>query len=490
MAVGKQLYDLVHSLTPNEKRHFRLKFPTKSNYLLLFEGLEIMKRYSQEQLLEKLTDCSFSKDLHVTENYLYQRILESLRSYHAEKDETAQLYSYLQNVSLLEERGFYDLSHKMLLKAKRKAETLNNHLLLIDILQRLAKTLAATTTKKLEVQTDEICEQLNKSATLVKEEAHYFSLNQTCFVHYRTWKIAKTEKQKAYVEKVLAQPLLQKFPDGGTFNTQYLFHNTRNSCYSMLRQYKTACTEMEAVVLLWDNNLFMQKQYPTKYIIQISNLITQKLKLNKLSAVPILLKQLEKIEPQSFNEAAELFQNIYYQKLTFYLNIHNFEEAAKLVPAIEIGLTTYKDKINRARELVFYYNVTVLFFLYQKYEKAIHWLFKIQDIKRTNEVRGDVQRFSRILQLAIYYKLGSFEVLEHMFRSIYRKKKLVNALHDFEKIILTYFKKLIKVSSRSQEEQLLFFALKAKLLKLPEQQKMILGFEEFLLWIESCQLKK
>ena len=110
MATGKKLHNLVLSLSPNEKRYFKLHSNVqngKKNYLLLFATLEKMDEgnYSRALLLKTLEIPS--EDLHTTENYLYKRILESLRLFSEKNSGEAKLYSLLLNASILEKKGFY-----------------------------------------------------------------------------------------------------------------------------------------------------------------------------------------------------------------------------------------------------------------------------------------------------------------------------------------------------------------------------------------------
>lgn len=518
MATGKKLHDLVLSLSPNEKRHFRLKCSVQSgkrNYLLLFDVLEQMtsEDYNRDNLLMALNNALFSKDLHVTENYLYQRILESLRSYHENNSVEAQVYNQLFNASILNDKGLYELSDKMLSKAKKTVEQSQQNALILEILKRQAKNIAAMQTRKLQEQTDAICDDLITKANLLKEEAEYFSLNQVAFVRYRKWKLARQQTEKQFVNDILENKLIKDKPLTNSFYAQYMHHNTKNICYSLLGNFKDACLETEEVVALWDKNKSIKKQQLSLYIIQLSNLINQKNKLHDFEAVEQLLIQLKNIKTKTYDEEAEQFQNFYFQKLTYHLNRLEFSPILEIIPAIEKGLKTYQSKINRARRLAFYYNITITYFISECYEEVMHWLSKIQDIQRINEPRKDIQQFSRILYLTVCYKIQTDESLKYMFQSIYkeeidkdrslflektetedlenmlrsikRKKDYVTPLHAFEQTVLNYFKILLGVVTGSREEKRIFKAFKDDLLALTEEQKKVLGFEDFLIWLNK-----
>ena len=488
MATGTKLHQLVLSLSSNEKRHFRLKCSVQSgkrNYILLFDCLERMETYDRDRLLEMLNNNLFSKDLHVTENYLYQRILESLRTYHEKNSVELQIQNQLFNAAILEEKGFYELSYKMLEKAKKSANKLEHKTFLVEIIKRQIRNVMGRKAKRLQATIDELCEELVCESDLLQKESIYFGLNKQSFIRYRQWKRARSTDELAYVEDILQNNLIKKCPDKKSFFAQYLYHNIRNNCYSLLGEHQKACSEMESIVELWERSPFLQQQQQDLYIIQVANLINHKGNLRDYEAVESLLDKLEQIKTKSFNAKAEQFQNFYFQKLSYLLNQFKFKECITLVPAIEKGLETYKSKISPARVLAFCYNITILFFLSEQYDDAIHWLTKINQTQRTSEPRKDIQQFSRILHLAICYKMRSNEVLEDMFRRIYRKASYVESLYAFEQVVLRYFKQLLKVIPDSREEKNLFAAFKTELLELSEEQKNVLGFQEFILWIDG-----
>jgi hypothetical protein len=516
MATGKKLHNLVLSLSPNEKRYFKLHSNVqngKKNYLLLFATLEKMKEdsYSRELLLGSLKIPS--EDLHTTENYLYLRILESLRMFSEKKSVEAKLYSLLLNASLLEEKGFYDLSSKMLAKAKSMVVAPNSNPLILEILKRQARHIAATETKNIQKFTDHICDELRLQANRLKEETEYFQLNQISFVRYRNWKLAKNETEKDFITALQQNPLIKKEPINGSFYTKYLRYNTKNNCYALLGQFDKACAEVEQIVNLWDLYPKLRAQQLELYIIQLSNLINHKNKVRDFETAQQLLGKLKGIKTKTFNQKAEQFQNFYFHQLAYYLNQYEFEAAIELVPKIKLGLSQYDKKINRARKLAFYYNIMIAYFIQRDYEAVIPWLFKIKKIEKGNRPRKDIQRFSRILNLTICYKIqtdrGLISLLnmyleeeqkinrstntpkevdlENMLRSIKRGNSYIGPLHTFEKTVLKYFKILFETIPGKAEKKV-FKAFKADLEDLPKAQKEVLGFEEFVLWITKAYL--
>lgn len=493
MATGIKLHALVKSLSANEKRHFKLKCSIQKgprNYMLLFEVLEDLEAYDRTRVLKHLQHQIFSKDLHVTENYLYQRILESLRSYHERNSLEAKLYNQLLNANLLQDRGLYELSENMLKKARKTAESSLNGVFVIEVLKRQLRNIMAQQVRQMEAQTQTACLDLERQASALLEEIELYSLKQQTFVKYRIGRQVKTPEDQAWVQAILEKSIIQKKVQFPAFYSEYLQHTVRNNCYVLLGDFEKAVVEMEQSVALWEANPTIRKQQNSLYMVQLANLINHKNRIGQQEEVPALIDKLAAVKTTSFDEAAEQFQNVYFHRLCYWLQQQQFVQALSLVPAIEQGLKDYAPKITRARTLSFYYNITIAFFLTEDYENAMHWLAKIQDIQRSNEQRRDIQRFARILHLAMSYHMQTNESVEDLLRRIYRKKEYEQELHAFERLVLQKFKQALKLVPSTRVEQKFFQGFAQALEELSEQQKNVLGFEEFLLWIKLVYLKQ
>ncbi|HET7153503.1 MAG TPA: hypothetical protein VFJ29_07025, partial [Candidatus Kapabacteria bacterium] len=120
------LFDLIHSLTPSEKRHFKLSsnLQKKENkkYLLLFTALEKLPMYDEKRLRETLKGQSFLKELHVIKAYLFESILKSLRTQRGNDIPVLNIYQLIEDNQILSQRGLRELGEKKLEKAEKLAK--------------------------------------------------------------------------------------------------------------------------------------------------------------------------------------------------------------------------------------------------------------------------------------------------------------------------------------------------------------------------------
>ncbi|BDS09812.1 hypothetical protein [Aureispira anguillae] len=488
MASSLELFDLIKSLTSNEKRHFRLitELQTgKKNYVRLFEEMDALEVYDKQQIIANLKGNKFLKSLHVTENYLYQRIMESLRTFHADHSIMAKLYNLLLDAELLKGRGFYKLSMEVLNRAEKLAKKQCKNFLLTEIATKKIELIVADRDRLLLEQLDDLYQQTQQNHQQLEEESLYIYWHHWFVLVFRKWRHPKDPQIIQRMEEGYQLVQAQAFPQHGTFQAQYYYYTIQSIYWQIKKDYLKGNAIHAKILEVWEANPSIIKEKLSVYMARLANYINNSLTCQKYELVAVLIQKMEGLKTTSFDEAGEQFQNVYFYKQLYYLNAKQLEAAKDLIPLIEKGVKKYAAKVNPARKLALYYNSTTTLFLLEEYEAAADWLNKILAVSRTHEPRKDVQRFARILQLAIYYKLSSYEVLEYLFRSVYRNKKLKAEMHEFEKIVLHYFKQLIKGTVSEKAEKTLFQAFRAALENLSPIEKNTTGFEEFLIWVNA-----
>jgi hypothetical protein len=489
MASSQELFNLVKSLTKNEKRNFQifsgLSKSSETNYLKIFELFDSMESYDKELINKKLKGEKFLQSLHVTENYLFQRIMESLRLFYESKNVDAKIYNHLFEAQLLEKKGFYLLSLELLQKAEKIAIRYHKYLAVMEIAPKKASIVMSTETKNLSERIENIFITATEYLNKYQEELKYRQEHASMVLMFRKWRTIRNSEVLTEMTQRIGQILADSAPKEDNFYASWYYYALTYTYYYTLQDYPKALVAQTKVIEVWDNAPDIISANQQAYIAQLSNLIVCCISCKDYHAVENALLKLEKLQPTSNDEAGELFQNLYFLKQYYLLNLQDFKAAVELVPEIEKGLLQYSAKINPSRKLSFLYNNTVALFLTENYLAASDWLQKILQLTRTDEQRKDIQNFSRILQLAIFYKLESNEVLEYLFRSVYRNKKHLDEMLDFEKVVLKCFRLIISTVPGSIEERQIFQQMKEDMEKLDEKNKKTIGFEEFYIWVQT-----
>ena len=124
MNASEDLFQLIKSLSQNEKRYFRIYASAhilhgKNNYMRLFEAIARQKIYDEKYIKQKFSRERFVKQLSVVKNYLYNLILKSLRNYHSSTSANAVLVNMLRDIEILYDKGLFQEAQKRIKKARR-----------------------------------------------------------------------------------------------------------------------------------------------------------------------------------------------------------------------------------------------------------------------------------------------------------------------------------------------------------------------------------
>jgi len=183
------IFQLIKSLTRNEKRHFRLgrKQEGEAIYMRLFDVIDDMDDdgYDEDIIHEKFAGAQFLNQLHSTKNHLYHLILKSLRNFHEEKFVESQLFNLLSEAAILQERGLYKLSEKQLKKALKIATEYDRQLVILEVLRRQLSNLIETGVKGVDEQFKTHFDLIDKTLENIRLEYIYTKFHYSLHIPLR-----------------------------------------------------------------------------------------------------------------------------------------------------------------------------------------------------------------------------------------------------------------------------------------------------------------
>ena len=338
-------------------------------------------------------------------------------------------------------------------------------------------------TNNLDTSIQTLEEERKQTLASIKQEFEYKELLNQVFVWYRTKNKIRDKASIQKISALLENDLLIDASKAETFQSKISFFFTNALIHHILGQdLQKANLYYKKVVEIWDRYAHMKKENHKLYKIHLSNYLNSCHSIQKYAPFPEILEKIQRLPADTFDEQAEEFQNVVHLKLLYYLNTFQHSEAIHLTKKIETGIKKYKSKINKARELSLYGNLTILYFAQANYKQALFWIDKILEDKN-NEHRKDIQLFARVIRLIAHYELKNYFLLESLYRSTYRGLKKLNQLHEFEKIVLLLIKALEKTATKKEKSILLKeFHNTLKEIQPNNIQKKIIGFQEISIW--------
>jgi hypothetical protein len=222
------LFQLIQSLERSEKRNFKLYITRNSGssdlkVVQLFDALEGMKQYDEEQLLKK-NPALQKQQLSNLKAHLYREILASLRILKQDENIDLQIHEQLDFARLLYNKGLYMQSLKLLEKVKELTKNNNQVTYLQQILFLEKKIETLHITRSLQNR----AEQLSTEVADVNERVHLIGELSNISLQLYSWYIknghARNEEDREAVDMFLQnESITQAQTDKGFYERLYLY---------------------------------------------------------------------------------------------------------------------------------------------------------------------------------------------------------------------------------------------------------------------------
>lgn len=486
------LFQLIQSLERSEKRNFKLYMTRNSGsgdlkVIQLFDALDKMKQYDEEQLLVKNPSIQ-KQQLSNLKAHLYREILVSLRLLNQEENIDLILHEQLDFARLLYNKGLYLQSLKILDRIKELARSNNQVTYQLQALFLEKKIESLHITRSMQDRAEKLSCEVNE----VNQRLELISVLSNLSLQLYSWYIknghARNEEDTAAVDAFLNDPAILRAKDVKEFYERlYLYQ-----CYcwhAFITQnflgYYRYCQKW---VDLFEAQPRMIEIETAHYIKGLHNLMGAHFDLRNYQKFNDTLQQFEQfmqtpVIQQNRNNLIQTFIYLNISKLNKHFMEGTFSEGLELVPYIEEKLDEFELYLDRHRVLVFYYKIASLYFGSGDADKSIDYLNKIINWKV--DLRTDLQCYARLLHLIAHYELGNFELLEYLLKSVYRFMYKMQNLSTVEEEIFGFLRKSFRLSPKQLKPQ--FETLLATLQPLEKSRLESRAFMylDIISWLES-----
>jgi hypothetical protein len=488
------LFNLIHSLTKSEKRHFkiyvsRITSQDAKKFVLLFDQIESQREFDEDKLLKK---CQGIKPAQLPnlKVHLYRQILVSVKLCNTAASMDVQIRELISYAQLLYTKCLYKQCIRMLDKAKKLAVLHDRDVLHLDILE-LEKTVLlqtvgsdnATRVRDLVRETKKLTKSIRHIQSLsnisLKLNAFYVRIG---FIRNR----ADLEKVETFFIQVLPVYDEEKL---SLYEKIYLYY-----CYTQYYYFIQNFGRVQQYAAKWvallDASEEKIRNHLEMYLRGLNYLLMAQ---NKLMDYPAFLKTLRKLisvkRSRAFVHTEHinllLFRTIYIHEINRHFMLGEFKAGTRIVGRLEKELNTFIPRLDQHYVLIFYYKISCLYFGAGNYRRALFWLNKIMN-EASPGLRSDIASFARILALISHYELRNFDLLEYQVKSTFRYLSGNGNLGKFQNVILAFIRRVIH---HPEEKNLIpeFEKLRVNLLRLKKDTYDSRAFVYFdiISWLES-----
>jgi hypothetical protein len=335
MSQKDDLYDLVRSLSPSEKRYFKLHADKhssseyKRHYEKLFDALNNWPEqdYDEKEFKKRNRGKSFLKNLSAEKGYLYDLILKILRNYNSQNDPEIRLQEMIININLLINKGLKSQAYKLIEKAQKLAddtESFNEMQILNDCLMKLYRLAPGDAKYK-----------ANEIISRGEEVMGKWALNQRALhlriqmVHIDTENLWKRDNKN--VSAIVAEADTLMTAKGLSRRAALSLLNVKQ--FYLIHEHKY--TEALSMTQHWLDKIEggnKNYQYSTEqYLVTLSNYLMCALRSDRVDLLPQAIDKIKELKTLSEKEEADCFRMSAQYELVYMLNSKDRERSSKMI---------------------------------------------------------------------------------------------------------------------------------------------------------------
>jgi tetratricopeptide (TPR) repeat protein len=497
--VKEALFELIRSMSKSEKRYFKLlasrhTIGDENNYVVLFDYIEKMPVYDEEQLFKHFKGEPFLNRFSITKKRLYDHLLHALDAYHATHSIDAQLHTQLHSAEILYNKSLYDQA-KRILKSAEKLAKKNEKYVVLQQISKLNKRmlenegysdLSSLQILEIQAQDEELGKRIENSNILWTSKSLVFS-------KLHTKGVARTEEERLAYTKLIEHLVV---PDSSAgFDERYLYNHLMSAYHYGIQDLNGCAVFLKKNLVLFEEDANRITQQLSTYLSLLTNAIYTLESLGQRTESNKLLQTLRKL-PEDFGQVIsedmqiKLFASVNSVELGVHMKRGDFDQALKRVPQVELGLRTYENKITSVRRAFLCFKVATIYLGNGNSSEALKWINKIFNDPELDPSE-DLLAFAYLVDLLIHMELKNNKLLPYAMKNAQRYLKSRNKLHRFEKVFLQFVSKMIKATDQFVELELWEDLLnEIRELNGEGLDKAALEYFDFELWAASKVLKK
>ena len=448
----KQLHQLIHSLSMNEKRYFKIFWQgdeeEKTNYFQLFDILNSNKEYEQEQIELALADEPFFERLSYLQNYLRQQLLTAMLQFNKDAKHTYITRRLLNEVDFLYEKNLKGQAKDSLRKLKKLAvemedlETIYRIHKWESIFLSLNKAHKDFGSRMKKVFEDDrlLLEAMEVRQTVKQVTIYMFDL------HSRGVDLRNEEHRQA-LDRQMEILNAVRIPSQFSIMTNHVLQVGKYFYYWLIGDCKNSLKCVQVLLQLLKEDTESENLARRHMFEAIRNchevaviLLDEKVK----SSMEMEYEQYARNVKSSISEREKLLQELIFpsRNLLFQYYSKEFKAAQQLLPAFIQTIQKKKPLIGKKEYYEAYFIVPFVLFHVSDLEGALE---EVNEALAISTARGYPMKLHipmRMLEIMIHFELDNRDLVQSLLRSLQRFLKGNDRLFASEKHFLKCYRKL------------------------------------------------
>lgn len=448
MKPSSELFDLIQTLTPNEKgyfkKHCQRSGSTSRKYIKLFDAIATQKKYDEEAVRKKLKDPVLERNLSSEKNYLYHLILEALLTSNSSGDPTYEMTRLLAKAKWLATHSFYEAAMRFIRKISAWAEENELfvlHLEALDLEWLLWQYMPNDERRTIEAIAEhrlKVMDRLAQTDRMRTLDIRVIRLFQETGIGREDSDLSKY--REIFDESRRHAPKPETLPVRALifyYNISVFYHNVSGKAEESL-------DDLQALIRLMDANALIKRERLSFYISSLNNLILLLLHLGRYDEAKETISSLESARPDTQSQRNTVFITLYNTRFDLYTYTRDWNAAAELSRKLKAELPEFENLVDNR------YTGHIRFAAFRscyycgEWKEALHWINQLVQKTEGEPFKTELLTIARICELIVHETLGNYDLLEKLADSASRYLEKNHSLYQFETLMLDYFRDCLK----------------------------------------------
>ena len=488
------VFDLVKCMSKSEKRNFklyagRLEGNEESKFIALFNYLDTAPEYDEGRLLARCPMIR-KEQLPNLKAHLYKQILVSIKLLNVQHSLPMQLREQIDFARILYDKALYRQSGKVIDKVIQQAQELGQHKIVLDAIE-LEKQIDAvqyqsegepvSTFDSYSDLTIAQCRSIESENQLSEVAMQLFSL------HLKLG-YARSGKDLDMIMQYF-RPKLEAFSQMAlNFAEKVQLYQAWAWYYYIRHDFLHTYQYASRWVALYDKNPRMKELTYDNYLRGYAHILDGLFYMRKYRP---FVARLRKFEMEcgfvgNINDNAMIIsrQILYSAQMNRHFIDGTFSDGLEMVGKVEAFLARFSKQIPQHNKMLIHYKIACLYFGAGNYQMCMEYLGRITETKNP-QIRRDLQCYAKMLYLICSYEAGIDYNLDYQIRSVYSFLVKMNDMHQVQKELLAFLKRLGHIYQADLRGELEQLYLRLKVYEHHPFERRTFLYLDILSWLES-----
>ena len=480
-------------MSKSEKRLFKLTSSFQAgdkNYIKVFDAIEPLKEYDEEEVKRKLKNESFIKRFPPEKTNLYNLILKNLVKNRANGSVENKLSGEHDKIEILFKKGLYRESKTFIQKARKLAEKHEEFYFVHKFINWERRIIEEEGEEDYERFIEEAQEALEKLKNAGDYDVKYEKVVQI----FRKSGFTRNQEDLKFLDETENSSLCQNETAALSIRANVtrlciigMISVVKREKVHTLQAFSRALDIIDACPEIFND-------YPKKVIRPLNDLLFCYIHLKEFDEFNRLIdKMTNMLEQPQFsrpNIRISLYVSIVLAKLVCADEKCDFTGAQEIIQDVKEKLKTHGTLIGEEKENLLYYNIGYTYYTMGELKEANRWLNKILN-SSVSDVRSDIYNYARLFSIIIHFDLGNYDLLKYMIKSskrYFKKRTSEGGLeYKIENLFLNYLNRFANITHEEEKFRLKLLTLKGELAKIlfVDNEFVSLKYFDFIAWLDA-----